>query len=408
MTEFADKECEQKIIGIAIRYPAAISGLDAVKPEHFSVDVCRDLFMEITRQIAENGKVAIESLRQFPPRVIADCISAADTVGDMGFMAARLVEMANRRSIDDTCNRVRLMLREGNTTGDVMPILQTVYTSTSFGVDSRFHDARAVTRKLVQEKQKPYASYPSSLSRLDHALGGGFFENKLYCFSARKKVGKTILASTLSHNLNKNGIRHLFICGEMGESEVHQRCLARELYCYPDELRNPTPAMVEKLNIIAERGEDNAIYYDAPGITFEELKQAVGMAKARYDIKGYIMDYWQLVGGKPRNMNTAEHLGEVAQWMAEICRRLKLFGIVMAQMNQDGNTRGSEAIRLSADQVFQIHREDITGPDAWLEMLETRHTAWVSVGSKNKPGLYMNERGPFFEEPDDGPLFSHA
>ena len=34
---------------------------------------------------------------------------------------------------------------------------------------------------------------------------------------------------------------------------------------------------------------------------------------------------------------------------------------------------------------------------AWLEMLETRHTRWINVGSKDRPGLIFNERGPMFE-----------
>ena len=99
------------------------------------------------------------------------------------------------------------------------------------------------------------------------------------------------------------------------------------------------------------------LYEDAPGLTFDGLKDMVSRAVAKGKIKGYILDYWQLVGGKPKNKNTAEHLDEVAQWIADFARKHNIFAVVAAQINQEGNTRGGEGIRLAFDQVYQINRE---------------------------------------------------
>ena len=97
-------------------------------------------------------------------------------------------------------------------------------------------------------------------------------------------------------------------------------------------------------------------------------------------ITGIIFDYWQLVSGKDKRKSTAEHLDEVAQWIADYCRRGILWSIVMGQINQEGNTRGGEGMRLAFDQVYQIHRPDLGKSETWIAMMETRYTA-------SEPGL---------------------
>lgn len=74
----------------------------------------------------------------------------------------------------------------------------------------------------------------------------------------------------------------------------------------------------------------------------------------------------------------------------------------MAQINQDGNTRGGEGIRMAFDQVYQIRgvgeKEDISVPERWLEMMDTRYTKWMNVGDTNGGGYTVHECGPYFVE----------
>jgi hypothetical protein len=98
-------------------------------------------------------------------------------------------------------------------------------------------------------------------------------------------------------------------------------------------------------------------------------------------------------------------LDEVAQWFADFGRKNGIWTITMAQINQDGNTRGGEGIRLAFDQVYKIRgmgeeekEEDISRPDRWIEMMDTRYTEWMNIGSQLQPGLFMNPKGPFFEQ----------
>lgn len=254
---------------------------------------------------------------------------------------------------------------------------------------------------ILEDMKNDVIPTSTGISKLDITTGGGFFEKKLYGFAARKKVGKTVLAATFSHNFSQNSVKHLFICAEMSAKEIHQRILARLTDSYESAFRSEygkSASFRTKLATAITESKRCAFYEDRPGITFEELKQILPVYAVRHKIKGFILDYWQLVGGKPKNKSTAEHQDDVAQWLATFCRRHNVWGVVMAQINQEGNTRGGEGLRLAADQVYEIHREDLSMPNTWIEMMETRYTPWANIGSKDVAGLMMEEKGPYFHE----------
>jgi replicative DNA helicase len=254
---------------------------------------------------------------------------------------------------------------------------------------------------IIENLKRPTDCYSTGMPLLDEAMGGGMFAKKLYGFAARKKIGKTILAATLSHNLAEKNIKHLLICAEMSSEEVHQRILARMTQSYESAFRTGYGQSQEfqaRLAQVVTSSKRCILFEDKPNISFSELQQIIATHVMRDGIKGFILDYWQLVKGGPKNKSTAEHLDDVAQWLAGACRKYGIWGVMMAQINQEGNTRGSEGIRLACDQLYELHREHIDQPQAWLEMMETRYTKWANIGSADVAGLMMNERGPFFEE----------
>ena len=96
------------------------------------------------------------------------------------------------------------------------------------------------------------------------------------------------------------------------------------------------------------------MYLDAPGLSFADLRHLFPAMIRRYKLTGFVLDCWQLVGGKGKGMSTSEHLDAVAQWLAECCKRYRVWGLVTAQENQDDNTRGGEGIRLAVDQLYRL------------------------------------------------------
>lgn len=126
----------------------------------------------------------------------------------------------------------------------------------------------------------------------------------------------------------------------------------------------------------------------------------IGRARIR-GIKGVIVDYLQLVGGKRKQDTEEYHLRAVAQWLADMARQTGLWVLVACQLNQDGNTRGGEGLRLAADMYLVMHREQGQS-GAWLEMADTRFTLNTNIGSEMIPAIWLRKRGPHFSDEAPG------
>lgn len=295
-------------------------------------------------------------------------IEACKEAADGGKPLAEAASMVTRAAVEATSNKERLSLK----------------------------NSHMVSVDICEDMKNDIVPFNTGIKKLNEAMGGGIYTGKSYGFAARKKVGKTSLAATISHNLNVAGVKHLFICGEMSAKEIHQRVLARVTSSYTSAFRSDcgeSPAFRTKIARAALEMPKNTLYSDSAGITFDELKAIVTMAHEQHQIKGFILDYWQLVGGKAKGQSTAEHLDEVAQWIADISRKMGIWSITFAQINQEGNTRGGEGIRLAFDQLYELKREDLSQPFASLEMMETRYTQWMNIEN-----LIMREHGQWFDE----------
>ena len=332
-------------------------------------------------------------------------------VHDPVYFAKYIVELAQRRALQDACAEAadQLEVLDAGPPAEIALKLAQRFEEVARGFNGPcFSNGRDVADMILEKLKKPPTQATSTgMKRLDTAMGGGLYAGKAYGFAARKKCGKTILCSTISTNLDLAGVKHLFICGEMGQEEIEERALARLTNSYSSAFRTDYGRSVEFMRKVADvvvTQRNNVLYHDAPGITFDELRRSVISAIMHHRIKGFILDYWQLVGGKEKAKSDAAHLDEVAQWIANTCRKYKVWAIVMGQINQEGNTRGGEGMRLAFDQVYHLQPcgpgdfGDITKPERWLEMMDTRYTRWMSIGDKLIPGIVLEEKGPYFEE----------
>lgn len=408
-------EAEAALLGCVLAENGWLDRLPHLATGHFFAPVHQRLFDAILRTRQGGVEANAQTLREQFARdedltpvggagYLVKLTGAALGVANPPGQAAYIVSLAKRRELILGClEAVRLAATDFEQPPEEIAarVGATVDAVAAEADAMRVLDNYEVTERIIEDLKSRKAPTPTGLPVLDAAMGGGLYAGRSYGFAARKKVGKTVMASTISFNLNQRGVRHLFICGEMGPQEIHERCLARALNVYPSVFRGSDRDAPWFLSRIAEHitRENRCVFYqNAPGLTFDKLRRYVSAAIHRHRVQGVILDYWQLVGGKPRSKSTAEHLDEVAQWIADFCREHGLWSVTMAQINQEGNTRGGEGIRLAFDQVYELIREDETMPQAWLKMLDTRYTPWMNVGSKERPGLYMNERGPFFEQ----------
>ena len=401
-----DLQIEQQTLGTIITYPESLKHLDGLLPEHFYDETHRSLYAEILRMIGNSEKISPAKLSLHVDKAYLAALIGGQRLLDVRGASDVLVELASRRMVHGICQMAGDAMNRGATSAEGLQLLQPLTSGEALEGQTRtMHDSAHVTEQILHDLKTDVKPFSTGLYKLDECMDGGMYPGKAYGVAARKKVGKTILLGTVSHNLNMAGVKHLFICGEVGEKEIQQRVLSRALEIYPSAFRTgfaERPEIMAKIRNYLTQAPKNAIYLDAPGITFDKLKHAVVTAHMRYGIKGFILDYWQLVSGKQGRDSEAFHLGEVAQWIAEIGRKLGIFSLTAAQINQDGNTRGGEGMRLAFDQVYHLQplgegEGDVTMPGRWMEMMDTRYTQWANIGDRDYAGLMLNEKGLYFE-----------
>lgn len=417
-SELFSEELERKLIGVAFVNPDLVDYWTWLKPEHFYFSAHQAIIQKL-KQCRYSGEeispitftLDAESTKQFEvsggiKNYLSACIRMATSdisTYDNKALAIRITDLHRRREFKQIALAAVASVEDLDKplNAEIENISAHIGSLQRSNVQRGFRDEKEITESILQALKDTRRPYSTGLSKLDEAMDGGLYPGKSYGFAARKKVGKTILAGTISANLSEKGVKHLFICGEMSPEEIHQRTLARKLNSFTSAFRSDYGKSSEfhrKIATEAVTSQRNTIYYNAPGLTFNELRSICLAAVTQKGITGIILDYWQLVGGKDGKRSTAEHLDEVAQWMADFGRKNGIWNITMAQINQEGNTRGGEGLRLAFDQVYQINREDLTAGTAWIEMLDTRYTKWMNIGSKDTPGFILNEHGPFFEQ----------
>lgn len=258
---------------------------------------------------------------------------------------------------------------------------------------------RDAAEQVFNAIMKPPKAHPTGLPTLDDILGGGVYESKLYGIAARKKAGKTLLLATLSHNMNISGVPHLFVSLEMTPLEIEQRNAARHIDLNPIVfLKRPSRSLAEQVAKYQAQLPQNVWYEHRPGIDRDELLQLITRARVRHGIKGVFIDYQQLVRGRRKDETQEQHQGMVAQDVADLCKRDGLFAVMAAQLNQEGNTRGGEGLRLAADAYLVLHRE-ANEHSGWIEMQDARYVPHRNMGSGENPLLWLRNGSHFSEDP---------
>lgn len=253
-----------------------------------------------------------------------------------------------------------------------------------------------VRAEIIKELERPLERQKTGLQCLDDAMGGGMYQGYTYGICGPEKAGKTTLAHTISQNLE---CKHLYIAMEMDGKQIERRNIARLagfnslkfLDKDPSALKNKVECAVDRKNIY---------YLDLASGTLDDIIMHVGMAVIKYGIRGFIVDYWQLVGGAEKGDNEEKHLRKVAQSIASFARKNNLWCIMLAQMNKDGATFGGSGIKKACDQLYMIEFcPNVNKQARWLRMDASRYTFQGDIGSEKDPAIYMeNNNGPYFRD----------
>jgi replicative DNA helicase len=413
----SDINLEYSLLGWILSENKLISQLGYLQPSDFYSAPYMDIFAAMVKLFSNGEEITPFTIKPLLSKERVE--SFAEMGGIVQYLGKALIEchlnpwpqdiakylhgLSQKRKLFVACEDVMGMDDKKSVEEAAAELSKTIdkinYASPLNDFQSDYEVGEEIIKDLMDNRQP----YSTGITRLDNAMGGGLYPGRSYGFAAKKKIGKTVLAGTISMNLAKQGIKHLFVCGEMSPKEIQQRNLARLTDTFPSAFRtdySKDRAFQNKIAEAVRTSTRNVLFRNAPGLTFDELRRVFTSAVERHGVKGCILDYWQLVGGKGKHQSTSEHLDEVAQWIADFSRKHGTWTIMMAQINQEGNTRGGEGVRLAFDQVYHMKApgDDPSRSARYLEMMDTRYTKWLNIGSETEDRLRMNEKGPFFEE----------
>lgn len=412
---------EQSVLGALLTSPVSYriySKNSFLQPEHFSNEFHQRIYKAYidieSEMMADDGQKPIHPLtiknrlnlgKDDSEYVVKLCGLSAAIVAYSQYAKVIVESYRRRKAFLELVNKLNRYSEYGSE--EVASALKQIYDEIeSVTPSNRTKKSNEVGVKILESLGKPKKIYSSGIPQLDNAMSGGFVAGKMYGICARKKTGKTVLSGTLAYNLAKSGLETFFIACEMSEEEIQQRVIARDIgkncgiFLYHD--------VVKFENEIAEsvaRDNGKLIYHDGKCITFQQLKIEMNRAVNMLNAKVFILDYIQLVGGRNPKQSEASFMDEVSQWLAEFFLVTETVGIVIAQMNQTGNVRGGEGIRLACSQCYELKKSETFVYDGYnqfngyyLEMMDTRYTPWIDIGSEEQPALVMDNAGPFFRE----------
>lgn len=398
-------DLEQNILGGLIINNSAILDCDLVA-EDFESEVHQKLFSKIINTISLNKSCDVSDLVTWAdnniPEIekgyggysyVRDLVdSCVGTHSSVSGCSEQIKEIARKRKIRQALNSALEELEETNS-GEVLSFLgRTLKEETD---TTGIVPAKQVKREILKRMEKPLNCYSTGIEPLDKAMGGGLYAGFTYGLCGAEKSGKTTMAHTISYNL---GVPHLYIAMEMGMHQIEERNIARDLQINSLQFLNAAAELKNSVETTRER--EHVYYLDCPGADLEEILRHIGAAILKHDIRGFIVDYWQLVTGQQRGENEERHLRYVAQSLANFARKQGVFCLLLAQMNKDGQLFGGNGLRKACDQLYMIEycNENIKS-GRWLRMDASRYTFKGDVGSEDRPVIALNTKtGPHFEE----------
>lgn len=401
---FYNTEIEQYYLGQIFGNPsfllsAKATSSDFMHPEH------GDIFNFMAKTISEKKTVsnrdfalwaegktmagipAYEYIREVTGCLIAPMIEQFQEYENV------ILELSRKRKIQNTLDMAATLLKEKSSVE-----IQTILSDFSRDIveNNEIKSCSDVRKEIAMELAMPLDCQKTGLQCLDDAMGGGLYQGFTYGFCGAEKAGKTTMANSISFKLD---CPHLYIAMEMGKKQIEQRNVARQLGF--NSIKFLGDSRGDILNSVeTAKANDNVFYVDLPGGTIDQILFHVGTAIMKYGIKGFILDYWQLVGGKDSRESEEKHLRDVAQNLANFSRKQKIFCILLAQMNKNGELFGGNGIRKACDQLYMIEFcPEVHKNARWLRMDASRYTFKADVGSETQPSLWMETHtGPFFRD----------
>lgn len=237
---------------------------------------------------------------------------------------------------------------------------------------------------------------PTGFSLFDKRCGG-LQTSDLIIIAADSSQGKTSLAIKLAM---KCGCPVAFYSMEMKKEQVAARMISIESGVPSNEILYSKlgSGQIQMVDKGVARVIDMPVYFDDRSTSnIETILSSVRMMKIKYNIKGVIVDYLQILNVNMKGSNKEQQMGDVARRLKNIAKGLDIWVIALSQLSRDrqnpapslSRLRDSGQIAEAADIVILIYRPEIYGekyPEEF-ENKSTKDTAMIDVAKGRNIGL---------------------
>lgn len=349
-------EVEEIVLGMALSSPEAMVQIANCREDDFFLSRNQDLF-RVMKDLYEKGKVVdVVTVAGADPSLATEavrCSSPRMSLGELyripDYMEILRLQRV-RRSLITMCQGVmqRMYSDEADVYNEFDRIDHEVISIGSSIVDStidRLDDSEDEVRETlmkIQESEHKLLGHRSKFTDLDDVLSG-FVPGDMIILASRPAMGKTAFALDLMRNFATQGIPILLFEMEMKAGQLYQRVMFGLARVDSQKGRRGrlTDADWFKVEQSMVKLREVPIYIDDRSRTINEIKTVIKVAKKKYGIKGFILDYLGcLSGGKALGSGArSSEIGLYTKDLKRICVQEDLFGLILHHLNRQCESR---------------------------------------------------------------------
>jgi replicative DNA helicase len=420
------EDLEAAIVSRLLADPAQLPVLvDLIRPEDFYVGSWRRAYVAMQELSARRKSVDVENLRA---RIGKDADELSRRLGR--------ITVAHRASLEEYADQLRTFAFRRRVIGaletaqakaltttasrdEILASLQDAMQSLTHGMEqgnllSPNQAADLYEATMAERARGERTGLTWGLRGLDLQMSPAH-AGEMIVLAARPSVGKTVLAEQLADHWATQGPHPvLFVSLEMGVDSLLDRTVSRVSgLSGHDVVRGilTKDQQARALEVIAQRREVGVWYLDDPYATTSTVRAAAAKVKILAGgLSGIVIDYLQLL--KDPGESEVQRVTRLSRQVKAVALEFKVPVLALSQLSRAvtqrddqhprlHDLRESGAIEQDADRVLGLWRENLSSPEADLDVLKSR---------QGRAGIriYLEYDGDHFRFMDSGSRASEA
>lgn len=413
MTLLHDDECENIVIGTILSRRGVLDAWREILSVNSFYNYKHQEIYKACLKVSDRGDEVniisvmpelVKAKSNVTPYDLTSISGYCAVVGEYQY-AARLHDLEKRRKLWDIGQR---LITSGCTEDrDIVDVV----SESEDGLKNLFSESPNNIKELKDVIEELYDQVDNNLKGKGEMTGtatgfsqldekGGLQGSDLIIIAGQTSNGKTSLALSITSSAIKSGVPVAFYTLEMSNVQLASRLASMEcgipsnMILYRKLSESQLSTLDKKVAPIMNCG----LYFDERSTSnIDTIINSIRSMKKKYNIKGAVIDYLQILNVNQKGANKEQQMGEAARRLKNLAKELNIWIIALSQLsrNQDSpepsmsRLRDSGQIAEAADIVILVYRPEIYGkkfPDGF-ESINTKGTALIDVAKGRNIGI---------------------